>query len=73
MENQVAGNQVAGDIDSSGEVNIIDVLALNQYLLSLRQLDEAGLNCADVNHNGTIDVGDAVKILKSLVDLETLD
>ena len=64
---------VAGDVDESGEVGIVDVLAVNQALLSVRSLSAYGELAGDVNHNGTLDDGDAVKILKSLVDLETLD
>ena len=62
-----------GDVTQSGEVGIVDVLAVNQALLSLRSLSAYGELAGDVNHNGTIDDGDAMKILKSLVGLETLD
>ena len=62
----------AGDINGNDTIDIVDVLALNQYLLSLRQLDEAGLKSADVDNNGKVDDADAIKILKSLVGLETL-
>ncbi len=67
------GNQVAGDIDGSGEVNIVDVLALNQYLLGVYEPDNAGISSADVNHDGNVDDADSMMLLKSLVGLETLE
>ena len=73
IENQENSNVVVGDVDESGTVGIVDVLAVNQALLSIRSLSEYGELAGDVNHNGTLDDGDAMKILKSLVGLETLD
>ena len=61
-----------GDVDNDGDVDIVDVLRLNQYLLSLTKIDEAGIKNADVNHNGTLEDADAMTILKSLVGLATL-
>ena len=61
-----------GDLDGNGEVSIIDVLLLNQYLLSLHQIPEERLPLADVNHDGSINDSDAITILKSLVGLATL-
>jgi hypothetical protein len=64
---------VNGDATEDSDVGIIDVLAVNQALLSVRSLSAYGELAGDVNHNGTLDDGDSIKILKSLVDLETLD
>ena len=61
-----------GDIDGSGEVDIVDVLAINQALLGLREFSETAVAVADVNGNGSLDDGDAVMILKSLVGLTVL-
>jgi hypothetical protein len=62
---------VCGDVDNDGDVDIIDVLVLNQYLLSL--VDKpAGLANADVDNNGKVEDADAINILKSLVALVTL-
>ena len=66
-------NILNGDIDGSGQVNIVDVLALNQYLLGVYQPSDYGILAGDVNHNGTIDDGDALTILKSIVGLAGLN
>ena len=62
-----------GDVTIDEAVSIIDVLAVNQALIGVRSLGEYGELAGDVNHNGTLDDGDAIKILKSLAGLETLD
>ncbi len=69
---ELVKNDETGDIDGSGEVNIVDVLALNQYLLGVYEPDNAGISSADVNHDGNVDDADSMMLLKSLVGLETL-
>ena len=61
-----------GDVDGNGEVNIVDVLTLNQYLLGVSDSDEVNQKNADVDKDGTINDTDAMNILKSLVNLVTL-
>ena len=61
-----------GDVDNDGDVDIVDVLKLNQYLLSLTTLDDEGQKNADVDNNGKLNDTDAMNILKSLVDLVKL-
>ena len=61
-----------GDVDGDKDVDIVDVLRLNQYLLSLAEVDEAGQKNADVNNDGKLADDDAMNILKSLVGLVTL-
>lgn len=64
------GDNLLGDVDDDKDVDIVDVLILNQYLLGIHpSINNAS---ADVNHNGSIDDADAMMILKSLVGLETL-
>ena len=62
-----------GDVNVDGTIDIIDVLALNQYLLGIYKPSDAGIDAADVNYDGVVDDADAMKILKSLVGLETLE
>ena len=63
---------VYGDIDGNGSPTIIDVLRLNQYLLSLTEITPQAMANADVNRDGKIDDSDAMNILKSLVGLVKL-
>ena len=62
-----------GDATADGETGIVDVLAVNQSLLGIRTLSNYGVLASDVNHNDTVEDADAMKILKSLVGLETLE
>ena len=62
-----------GDATADGETGIADVLAVNQSLLGVRTLSNYGVLASDVNHNDTVEDADAMKILKSLVGLETLE
>jgi endoglucanase len=61
-----------GDVDCDGDVDIVDVLRLNQYLLSLAEVTPQGLINADVDINGIQNDTDAMNILKSLVNLVAL-
>ena len=61
-----------GDVDVDGDVDVIDVLVLNQYLLGVTKIGDDGLKNADVDNNGEIGDADAMNILKSLVKLVTL-
>jgi hypothetical protein len=62
-----------GDVDGNKIVDIIDVLVLNQYLVGIYQPSDAGIDAADVDHNGKVEDADSMKILKSIVGLETLE
>ena len=61
-----------GDVNGDNSVSIVDVLVLNQYLLSLAEIPEEYLPLADVNHDNSINDADAITILKSLVGLAKL-
>lgn len=62
-----------GDVTETGTVGVVDVLAINQYLLGIYHPSNYGILSADVNRNGTVEDEDAMMILKSLVGLETLE
>ena len=62
-----------GDTTADEQVNIADVLATNQYLLGIHKPSNYGILAADVDHNGRVEDADALKILKSVVGLETLE
>ncbi|MBQ4464825.1 MAG: hypothetical protein II916_02525, partial [Oscillospiraceae bacterium] len=72
-EEQPSSNPVAatkyGDVNGDGEINIMDVIALNKFLLGSTSLsDEAKAN-ADVDNNGKVESNDSLNILKYIVEL----
>ena len=50
-------------------IDIMDVIRLNRYLLGSFVLDDADKRCADVDHNGDVDSTDSLTILKYVVEL----
>lgn len=58
-----------GDVNESGEVDIIDVIALNKNLLTGEALTPMGKLNADVNQNGQPDEADALAILQYKVGI----
>ncbi len=58
-----------GDANEDGEVNILDVLALNRNLLIGEPLSAAGIAAADVDLDGKPTAADALYILKFTINL----
>lgn len=58
-----------GDVNEDGDVNILDVMLINKYLLGTAELSEQGKKNADVDANGTIDTTDSLNILKCCQEL----
>ena len=58
------GAEVYGDINVDGVVDIMDVIAINKFLLGARTLEGTALANADVDLNKTLDTNDAMNILK---------
>ncbi|MBR1553976.1 MAG: cellulase family glycosylhydrolase [Oscillospiraceae bacterium] len=64
-----ADNYTLGDVDESGEINILDVVFLNKALLGKEDISSAQQKAADVNHNGIPDSADTLMIMKRIVGL----
>ncbi|MDE5563945.1 MAG: dockerin type I repeat-containing protein [Oscillospiraceae bacterium] len=61
-----------GDADCNGNLNIMDVILLNRYLMIGAPVSLSGMLNADVDGSGTIDSVDSLNILKAVVQLITL-
>ena len=59
----------SGDVNCDGEVDVVDVLVLNKYLLGVAQLTPEGQQNADFNGSGKLEDADAMMILKAIVKL----
>ncbi len=60
---------VYGDTDGSGVVDILDVIAVNKYLLGSATLDADAKQRTDVDRNDEIDATDSLNILKFVVEM----
>ena len=58
-----------GDVNLDGEVDIMDVIALNKFLLGSQTLDKKNQAAADVDLNTTLDSTDSLNILKKVVEI----
>lgn len=60
---------ICGDVNLDEEVDILDVILLNKFLLGSASLDEDALRCADVDQNSKVDSTDSLNILKYVVKI----
>ena len=63
------GDVLYGDCDVDGDVDIMDVIAINKAILGSASLSDQGKTNADVDLNQAIDTTDALNILKNVVKL----
>ena len=57
-----------GDVNLDGEVDVVDVLIVNKYLLGVAQLEGDSRTNADVDKNGIIEDADAIGVLDAVVN-----
>ncbi len=60
-----------GDVNGDDAIDIMDVIALNKYILGSMKLDDQAKANADADGNGTLDSTDSLNILKYVVELIT--
>ena len=53
---------LAGDVDGDGMVNIIDVTALIDYILS-RDASQINMSAADVDGSGNVNIADVTALI----------
>lgn len=61
------GYTLFGDVNGDRYVTILDATMIQQYLSGLCDLNEAAMECADFNADGTIDVTDVTLIQACLI------
>lgn len=57
----------SGDVDLDGRISLLDVIALQRYLLNVKPLGEEGLADADLDQNGTVDIFDLALLKRKLL------
>ena len=63
------GKLLYGDVNEDGEIDILDVIKINKYLLGCDTLSPQGLKNANVDANEAVDPTDSLNILKAVVAL----
>lgn len=58
-----------GDANCDGEIDLVDVILVNKYLMIGTEMSEKGMRNADVDANGEVDEVDSLNILKYIIRL----
>ena len=62
---RAAGSLQKGDVNADLEVDILDVIALNKYILGVSELNPSQTDATDADGNHKVDSADSLKILKT--------
>lgn len=58
-----------GDVNDSGEVDIMDVILVNKAILGKEELNEKQVSLGDINNDNKVDPTDSLAIMKFIVGL----
>ena len=61
-----------GDVDENGSVQMLDMVLLNQYIMTGAEVTAQGLCNADVNRDGKVLADDGLNILRAVIGLTKL-
>lgn len=59
-----------GDVNNSGDVDILDVIALNKHVLGVQELSESAIPAADMDGNKEVDSSDSLALLKIILEIQ---
>lgn len=62
-----ASKPASGDVNGDGEINVMDVIAVNKYLNGAAELDADALRAADMNGDGEVNAADSLLLLKKVL------
>jgi hypothetical protein len=62
----------AGDVNGDGDVTTADATLTQQYIAGVSVDDSFDADCADLDDNGEVTIGDVVKILNKVVDFKAV-
>ena len=66
---RATGSLATGDVNADGNIDIMDVIAVNKYLLGGSLLNQSQCVAADVDADGIVTPTDSLIILKYVVDI----
>ena len=59
---------LGGDFSNDGQIDVIDVVQLVDYILYPDSNNELNNNCADVDQNGLINIVDVVLLVELIIN-----
>ena len=68
-QNPVFTSYAKGDFNNDGTVDIMDVIAVNRYIVGVRDASPAQQMAVDINQNGDVDANDSLSILKIVLNV----
>lgn len=66
---KVKSTFISGDVNTDGEMDILDVITINKAILGKEVLTDEQDKIADLNKNGKVDSTDALMLMKAIVGL----
>lgn len=65
---------VYGDVNGDGDINSLDVLVLQKYILELKQLDELYLKAGNISKNGELPSSlDVLKVQRHVLEIKFIE
>jgi endo-1,4-beta-xylanase len=69
-EGKAADMRKRGDVNGDGDLNIMDVISFNKFLLGASELDSVAKDAADILHDSLLNSSDALELLKLVLEIE---
>ena len=66
--NGISVDIVIGDVDFDGEISIIDVLQIVDYILGVVQPNGLQVYAADINQDGNLNIIDALALIQMMLN-----
>jgi len=66
-------SDISGDVNGDGQLNVIDIINVVNYLLGVLEFDDCQINNADVNNDGGINILDVVNIVNIILNGRSAD
>ena len=57
-----------GDVNHDGEINVIDAVAMIQFILQFEEPNNSEFWASDVNEDGSLDILDVVVLIEMILD-----
>ena len=59
---------ILGDINGDNEINILDIIILSNYILSIIEFSNEQIQAADLNQDAIINILDIIQVVNLILD-----